>query len=276
MAMRQRSVAVAVPAPATIARRPRRRSTRALGGMAMLLPTVLILVGLVLYPFVYSIWLGFSDKTVGSAGQFVGSRELPLRHRVAAVQHRALVNTVVFTVCAVAHQARARDGGGARAQPADPRPELLPRLPAPALGDAGVRRLPGLALALRSAERADQLRPDRPRAHRRPRSRSSSERSTAMASVIVAHSWRELSLLRDLLPRRDADHRAGALRCRPGGRRLPLAAVPPRHAAGALPDHRRGPAAVDDLDRERVRAGLPADRAAAPRTRRWSTPCSPT
>ena len=31
-----------------------------------------------------------------------------------------------------------------------------------------------------------------------------------------------LSLLRDLLPRRDADHRAGALRRRPGGRRLPL------------------------------------------------------
>ena len=42
-----------------------------LGGMGLLAPTVLILIGLVLYPFFYAIWLAFTDKTVGSPGQFV-------------------------------------------------------------------------------------------------------------------------------------------------------------------------------------------------------------
>ena len=101
MAMRQRSLAVAVPVPETVPRRPRRVDREQLGGMAMLLPTVLILVGLVLYPFVYSIWLSFSDKAVGSAGRFVGLANF--RYVIAWPQFSAaLVNTVVFTVCAVA------------------------------------------------------------------------------------------------------------------------------------------------------------------------------
>ena len=35
-----------------------------LGGIGLLAPTVLILIGLVLYPFFYAIWLAFTDKTV--------------------------------------------------------------------------------------------------------------------------------------------------------------------------------------------------------------------
>ena len=101
MAMRQRSLAVDVPIPETVPRRPWRVDREQLGGMAMLLPTVLILVGLVLYPFVYSIWLSFSDKTIGSAGRFVGLANF--RYVIAWPQFStALVNTVVFTVCAVA------------------------------------------------------------------------------------------------------------------------------------------------------------------------------
>jgi ABC-type sugar transport system permease subunit len=60
-----------------------------------------LLVGLVLYPFFYAIWLSFTDKTVGSAGQFVGLRNF--RYVLAWPQFSAaLVNTVVFTVSAVA------------------------------------------------------------------------------------------------------------------------------------------------------------------------------
>ena len=102
MAIRQRSVAVALPSPAT-ATRPRfsARSREELGGKLLLLPTVLMLVGLVLYPFFYAIWLSFTDKTIGSIGQFVGLKNF--RYVIAWPQFSAaLVNTVVFTVSAVA------------------------------------------------------------------------------------------------------------------------------------------------------------------------------
>jgi ABC-type sugar transport system permease subunit len=60
-----------------------------------------MLVGLVLYPFFYAIWLSFTDKTIGSPGQFVGLKNF--RYVLVWPQFSAaLVNTVVFTVSAVA------------------------------------------------------------------------------------------------------------------------------------------------------------------------------
>jgi multiple sugar transport system permease protein len=77
------------------------RTRESLGGMALLAPTVLILIGLVLYPFFYAIWLSFTDKTVGSPGQFVGFRNFA--YVLAWPQFTTAVwNTVVFTVSAVA------------------------------------------------------------------------------------------------------------------------------------------------------------------------------
>jgi ABC-type sugar transport system permease subunit len=100
VAIRHRSVAVALPVPARPARRLSVRTREALVGMGLLAPTVLILIGLVLYPFFYAIWLAFSDKTVGSPGQFVG-----LRNFIYVLGwpqfSTAVVNTVVFTVSAV-------------------------------------------------------------------------------------------------------------------------------------------------------------------------------
>jgi len=72
-----------------------------LGGMGLLAPTVLILVGLVLYPFFYAIWLAFTDKTVGSPGQFVGFKNFA--YVLAWPQFTTAVwNTVVFTGSAIA------------------------------------------------------------------------------------------------------------------------------------------------------------------------------
>jgi multiple sugar transport system permease protein len=72
-----------------------------LGGIGLLAPTVLILIGLVLYPFFYAIWLAFTDKTVGSPGQFVGFKNFA--YVLAWPQFSTAVwNTVVFTVSAVA------------------------------------------------------------------------------------------------------------------------------------------------------------------------------
>jgi len=70
-------------------------------GMGLLTPTVLILLGLVLYPFVYAIWLSFTDKMVGSPGSFVGLKNF--RYVLGWPQFStAIVNTAVFTVSAVA------------------------------------------------------------------------------------------------------------------------------------------------------------------------------
>ncbi len=103
MATVERSVAVATPAPRVAQRwwplSPARRE--ALQGMGLLVPTMLLLLGLVLYPFLYAIWLGFTDKAVGSPGTFVGLKNY--RYVIASPQFSAaLVNTVVFTVAAVA------------------------------------------------------------------------------------------------------------------------------------------------------------------------------
>jgi multiple sugar transport system permease protein len=74
VATRHRSIAVALPYPAGRGRRLSARTREALQGMGLLAPTVLILIGLILYPFFYAIWLAFSDKTIGSPAQFVGLR----------------------------------------------------------------------------------------------------------------------------------------------------------------------------------------------------------
>jgi ABC-type sugar transport system permease subunit len=72
-----------------------------LGGVGLLMPTLLILLGLVLYPFFYAIWLAFTDKTVGSPGQFVGLKNFA--YVIAWPQFSvAIWNTVVFTGCAIA------------------------------------------------------------------------------------------------------------------------------------------------------------------------------
>ena len=100
--MIERSVAVArpVPRPAPPWWLPRPAWREHLQGIGLLLPTVLLLLGLVLYPFVYAIWLGFTDKSVGAAGSFVGLKNY--QYVIASPQFSAaLFNTVVFTVCAV-------------------------------------------------------------------------------------------------------------------------------------------------------------------------------
>ena len=101
MAIRPRSVSVALPAPARTRRWSSPRMREALSGVGLLAPTLLLLFGLVLYPFVYAIWLAFTDKAVGSPGHFVGIRNF--QYVIGWPQFTAAIyNTVVFTVCAVA------------------------------------------------------------------------------------------------------------------------------------------------------------------------------
>jgi ABC-type sugar transport system permease subunit len=101
MAIRSRSIAIPLPSPWWTVRRASARVWEERWGKLLLLPTAVMLVGLVLYPFFLAIWLAFTDKTVGSAGQFIGLTNF--RYVIAWPQFSAaLVNTVVFTVSAVA------------------------------------------------------------------------------------------------------------------------------------------------------------------------------
>ncbi len=78
-----------------------RQKRELIGGLLLLSPALVILVGLVIYPFLYAIWLSFLDKSVGSAGTFVGLKNF--RYVVAWPQFAsALYHTLVFTVAAVA------------------------------------------------------------------------------------------------------------------------------------------------------------------------------
>src|SRR5712692_10097712 len=188
MAIRPRSIDVAIPSQGWTVRRPSSRAREELWGKTLLLPTVLMLVGLVLYPFFYAIWLSFTDKTVGSVGRFVGLANF--RYVIAWPQFSAaLVNTVVFTVCAVAiklvlgmavalvlnQKIRARNFFRAFLLLPWVMPAFVVYLVWRWLYDplSGLINYALLDLGLLQAPVAFL-----------------SERSTAMASVIIAHSWR--------------------------------------------------------------------------------------
>src|SRR5688572_9088015 len=190
MAMTERSVAVAAAPGVAAEGRSRviwlRRDS--FHGVALLTPTVLLLLGLVLYPFCYAIWLGFTDKAVGSPGSFVGLANF--RYVLGGPQfNAALVNTAVFTVAAVAIKfvlgmavavvlnQRIRGRNFFRAFLLLPwvMPAFVVYLVWRWLYDplSGLINYALLDLGLVSSPIAFL-----------------SERSTAMASVIVAHSWR--------------------------------------------------------------------------------------
>jgi len=101
---RQRTIVTRVPIGTAAERKPVRlsRAQRELiGGLLLLAPALLILIGLVVYPFFYAIWLSFFEKAVGNVGRFVGLANFS--YVITWPQFTAaLYNTAVFTVVAVA------------------------------------------------------------------------------------------------------------------------------------------------------------------------------
>jgi ABC-type sugar transport system permease subunit len=71
------------------------------GGLLLLTPALLILLVLVIYPFFYAIWLSFLEKSVGAVGHFVGLRNFS--YVITWPQFlAALKNTATFTIVAIA------------------------------------------------------------------------------------------------------------------------------------------------------------------------------
>src|SRR5215475_12314640 len=68
---------------------------------AFIAPTVFLLVVLIGYPFVLSVWLSLSDARVGNAGSFVGLANFS--HLLqSSIFLQTLQNTIVFTAAALA------------------------------------------------------------------------------------------------------------------------------------------------------------------------------
>jgi multiple sugar transport system permease protein len=81
------------------ARRPRLSATaqHALFAYGLVLPTVLLLLGLVGYPFFYAIFISFTNRVVGNAGHWVGFANF--RYLVNSPDFRASVwNTITIVV----------------------------------------------------------------------------------------------------------------------------------------------------------------------------------
>ncbi|MBV9171332.1 MAG: sugar ABC transporter permease, partial [Chloroflexi bacterium] len=67
----------------------------AVEGYVLLLPVAIILLGLVAYPFVYAIYISFTDRVVGNPGHWVGLANYDyLIHWVTF--NAAVVNTIVL------------------------------------------------------------------------------------------------------------------------------------------------------------------------------------
>jgi multiple sugar transport system permease protein len=69
----------------------------ALGGYLLVLPVCIVLLGLVAYPFFYAIFISFTSRIVGDAGEFVGLRNF--RYLVNWIPfQRAVSNTITMVV----------------------------------------------------------------------------------------------------------------------------------------------------------------------------------
>ena len=66
-------------------------------GYIMVAPMVLLLVTLVAYPFVLSVWLSLTNKTIGEAGVFVGLKNF-IGQWQSQIFVQALRNTFLYTV----------------------------------------------------------------------------------------------------------------------------------------------------------------------------------
>ncbi|MGH7863153.1 MAG: sugar ABC transporter permease, partial [Candidatus Dormibacteraceae bacterium] len=82
---------------------------RALGrdwklGWVLLIPILIVLLGLIAYPFVLSIYLSFTDKMIGKPANFVGLqnyRDVMFGAEFGEVFWKSVINTILYTVAAV-------------------------------------------------------------------------------------------------------------------------------------------------------------------------------
>jgi multiple sugar transport system permease protein len=79
--------------------RPSRLSLRvrtSMLGYALVAPVAICLLALVFYPFVFAVWISFTDREIGKVGEFVGLANFRYLAGLPSFQ-KTIVNTIVLT-----------------------------------------------------------------------------------------------------------------------------------------------------------------------------------
>src|SRR5712692_4162474 len=90
-------IAVAAPAPKIKAQRFSLSRRDAMLGYALVAPVVLCLLALVFYPFIFAIWISFTDRQVGTEGNFIGLRNFLYLFNQGSFQ-ATVQNTIVLVI----------------------------------------------------------------------------------------------------------------------------------------------------------------------------------
>lgn len=67
-------------------------------GYALMAPILICLLTLVVYPFFFAVWISFTNREIGTEGQFVGLANFIYLSRLPSFQ-KTIVNTVVLVGC---------------------------------------------------------------------------------------------------------------------------------------------------------------------------------
>ena len=123
------------------------RQSDSLLGYILVIPLLVCIVMLVVYPFIFAVWISFTDKTVGSTGEFIGlGNYLYLIKQPSFTA--SIVNTVVLVTATADFQTGVwlRDRGAA--QPTHSRTAGLARAGVASLGNARICRVYHLEAAV--------------------------------------------------------------------------------------------------------------------------------
>ena len=241
-------------------KRPRLSATaqHALFAYGLVFPAVLLLLGLVGYPFLYAIFISFTNRVVGNAGHWVGLGEFPLSRAARRISSASVWNTITLVVVSDACKLAIGLSLALLVNQRLPgrglfRSVLMLPWAMPAFVVFMVWRVVyqpiggGLNLVLTATgiypDIVDWL----------------GQRATAMPAVIAATVWRGFPFWFISILAGAADDPRRAIRGGAGGRRQCLAAVSRRDLPRHPPGRHRHHAALVDLDREFLRECLAAD-----------------
>ena len=92
----------------------------ALFAYVLVLPVLALILGLVAYPFLFAIWVSFTDRVIGGGGSFIGLDNFRYLAN-SATFGAAIRNTVLIVLVTDALKLADRARAGAARHPAHPR-----------------------------------------------------------------------------------------------------------------------------------------------------------
>ena len=101
MAISTKEQAVVFTAPSSARQRWRRTLGPDIDGYGFILPAIIVMTCLVIYPFGLAIWFSVSDKLIGEEGHFVGLENFIYIITMDDIFLQTLRNTLIFATLSV-------------------------------------------------------------------------------------------------------------------------------------------------------------------------------